>query len=172
MDYFAELPVDIYQHIFDYLSQLELINILTLNKLIYSQCIKYISNNISFSLMSYASFIYAYEKDQIITLGYFKDKRTILMGFQYACEYANIFMMKMLFQKINRLISKIDLDDLNRLLDTCCLTRELVNRDNRYKNIEDLPIRKYEKVIKCLIKYGATQCNWCNWRLNSGKLHN
>ena len=97
MDYFSELPVDMYQHIFDYLTQLELTNILILNKLIYSQCMKYINMNKFAVINTYKAFRIAYKKDLIITLNYFKDDKIILLGFQYACEYTDILMMKRLF---------------------------------------------------------------------------
>lgn len=40
---FQELPLDMFQHIFDNLSQQDLLNILLTNKLIYSQIMKYIN---------------------------------------------------------------------------------------------------------------------------------
>lgn len=172
MDYFAELPVDMYKHIFDYLSQLELTNILILNKLIYSQCMKYIHMNKFAVINTYTDFCIAYKKDQIITLKYFNDNQIIRKGFNHACDNANIFMMKILFRKGFRLIC-CNFTYLNELLHRCCITRDLFNFNNREKlNIEDLSARKYEKVIKYLIKCGATKCDWCHWTLNSGKLHN
>lgn len=172
MNYFAELPVDMYSNIFDYLSQLELTNILILNKSIYSQCMKYISKNININInINIDDFSKLYENDQIISLNYMKDIRIIMIGFKYACDNANIIMMKMLYKKGFGIIEHKKLY-LNQLLDNSCLTRDLVNRDNRYKEIKDIPVRNYTKVIKYLINNGATKCGWCGWKLNSGKLHN
>lgn len=121
---------------------------------------------------TYKDFCIAYEKDQIITLNYFKDDKIILLGFQYACDTANIFMMKRLFRKGFRLLAD-NSTYLNTLLYSICITRYLDNSNGVNKlNIEDFSVRKYEKVIKYLIKRGATKCNLCRWTLNSGKLHN
>jgi len=164
------LHLDMFPHIFDYLTQVDLYNLLLMNHTFYKQINNYKLNKIDHDrpIENYIT------SNMIITMLTLIRKQgfTFLYCLYYAIEYKNFAFADILIKNMPHKIS-------STMMDSCSCGIELIVDYLIDKKIKfDLNIGlewacrgKQKNIIQLMIKNGANHCSWCSWCKKSIEEH-
>ncbi len=183
------LHLDVFIHIFSYLSQHELLDILLTNKFIYSQIMKYI-NTTKFILIDNNNLEYGCKNNLIISI-----VKIINMnldwnyGLYYACFGGYINLVKLIIEKgaycwnnglynacygghesIVKLMIEKGANDWNLGLYGACfdghesIVKLMIEKgaNNWNWGLYNACYSGHKSIVKLMIENGATRCDWCN----------
>ncbi len=137
---------DNFPHIFDYLNQIDLLRLLSVNKLLNEMVMKYINNTKFYKIKKNSKFRKACINNHIISFIKMNNKQNFDWGINIASKYGNIELIK---KMINRNEIEVDINAITDSLFNSCIYGyiELVKIFIEYITITDTSCDELEKII-------------------------